>query len=357
MSLYLTLGELRSDLYKLARSSSSNAIAGTTEVDRAVNNALISLYSNYPWPWRQHLVSLQTTAPYSTGTITLTAASRSVTGSGTSWDTTWTGMWLRVDGESEWYQIRTVSSTTGIVLVQPYAGTQTGGGTSYKIYKRLYTLPSVVDHITDDLGFPANTWTITYLPKGKFDREFINHVEGVVYNYTRWSSSYSTRTYSTGTVAGTSGTTTLTGTSTVWMGKVLEGDEIEISGTKYTVLTVDSDTQITLAQFLQTSPSGASYIARSVRAINVEFGHIPDTTYNIEIPCLKRLYKVIDSNDIIPVPPEFVEIIRYKACSEILAIHDSQKSEKYEALADKKLQEKLTELSLSIESSISVERE
>lgn len=355
--MYTTLGELRSDLYKLARSASSNAIAGTTEVDRAINNAIISLYSNYPWPWRQSLVTIQTVAPYSTGTITLTASSRSVTGSGTSWTTGWTGMWLKVDGESEWYRVRTISSTTALIFDQPYIGANAGSGKSYKLYKRLYTLPSMVDRITDDLGFPANTWTLEYKAKGAFDRQYINHAEGVMYHYTRWTSDYITRTYTTGTVAGTSSTATLTGTSTSWLGNVFEGDELEISSTKYTVLTVDSDTQITLAQNLQTSPSGTSYTARSVQAIAIEFGHLPDDEYNIEIPCLKRLYKVIDANDILPVPPELTEIIRYKACSEILAIHDSAKSDKYEALADKKLQEKLTELSLSTESQISSERE
>ena len=354
--MYLTLGELRSDLYKLARSASNNAIAGTTEVDRAINNALISLYSNYPWPWRQHVVTIQTQAPYSTGTLTVSAGSRSVTGSGTTFDTTWTGMWLKMDGESEWYQVKTISSTTALILEQPYRGSLTSGAT-YKLYKRVYTLPSVVDHITDDLGMPSQPWTLTYVSKGKFDREFVNHTEGTMMCFTRWTSAYTTRSYTTGTVSGTAGSQTLTGSSTAWMGKVLEGDELEISGTKYTVLTVDSDTSITLAQFLQTSPSGTSYTARSVRAINIEFGYIPDSTYNVEIPCLKRLYKVIDSNDIIPVPAEFTEIVRYKACSEILAIHDSAKSDKYEALANSKLQEKLTDLSLTVESQISIERE
>lgn len=66
----------------------------------------------------------------------------------------------------------------------------------------------------------------------------------------------------TGTVAGTSGSPTLTGTSTVFTEEVTligtNKDRIEVDGNIYVITSIDSDTQITLASNLSTSPSGAT---------------------------------------------------------------------------------------------------
>lgn len=66
----------------------------------------------------------------------------------------------------------------------------------------------------------------------------------------------------TGTVAGTSGSPTLTGTSTVFTEEVTligtNKDRIEVDGNIYAITSIDSDTQITLASNLSTSPSGAT---------------------------------------------------------------------------------------------------
>lgn len=355
--MYTTLGELLADLYKLARSAASNAIAGTTEFTRAINNAMLSVSSSYPWVWRQDHLTIQTVAPYTTGTITLTANSRTVTGSSTSWDTTWTGYWLRVTGEAEWYPVKSIASTTSLTLELPYNGSNTGASKAYTLYKRIYTLPSIIDDPSERLLLSANNRIIEYMTEEKFGSVFINHAAGIMFNYTIHDRDYQLRAYSTGTVAGTSGTLIVTGTSTAWLDKVFTGDEIEISSTKYNIASVDSDTQLTLFQILQTSPSGTSYMVRSIRAMNIEFGYLPDSTYNVEIPYSKRLYKVIDTNDIIPIPTEFLNVIRYQATSEILSIHDMAKSQVYQQMADKEILRMLNDQSLGIESSVEVERE
>ena len=59
----------------------------------------------------------------------------------------------------------------------------------------------------------------------------------------------------------------------------------------------------------------------------IELGPLPDDEYNIEISILKRLYKVIDANDILPIPTQFLEAVRNKAIAEVLYIHDSQKAQ------------------------------
>jgi hypothetical protein len=81
-----------------------------------------------------------------------------------------------------------------------------------------------------------------------------------------------TRYYTTGTVSINNGSATLTGSGTTFTGNVSVGDKIGIGKlldrttafptTWYTVLTVDSNTQITLStNFAEANQSGASYIA------------------------------------------------------------------------------------------------
>jgi hypothetical protein len=71
----------------------------------------------------------------------------------------------------------------------------------------------------------------------------------------------STRTYSTGTVSGTSGEYTLTGTGTAWLTNLTCGSVITISATSYTVAKVNTDTSVTLTSALASSPSTSAYSA------------------------------------------------------------------------------------------------
>lgn len=355
--MYTTLSDLRSDLLKQARVSSTNVVTSTTEIDRAINKAILDVSHNYPWVWRQHFVTIQTVAPYVTGTVTMSAASRNVTFSGSTWNTNWTGYWLQLDNEQEWYKVAVFASTSTLVLEQPYHGTQTGSGKTYKLIKRIYTLPSIVDDMAESLMLPQLIRPLVYTSKTAFDREYSLHLTGNIYNWTKWGLQYAQRVYNTGTVAGTTGTYALTGTATAWLGNILEGDQITISGTNYNVLSVNSDTSITLNQLLQTSPSGTSYSAMSLGACNIEFGFLPNDVYNIEIPCLKRVFKVIDANDIIPVPSQFMEVIRHKALAEILYMQDSQKAQVYDSKANEAIQSMINDFALGLESRPSVERE
>lgn len=74
---------------------------------------------------------------YTTGTVSVTSASTTVTGSGTSWTTNMAGMWLNIpltssnttSGDDEWYQIASVESTTSLTLYNAYEGQTVTGGT------------------------------------------------------------------------------------------------------------------------------------------------------------------------------------------------------------------------------------
>lgn len=67
---------------------------------------------------------------YTTGTVTVTAASTAVVGVGTTWTTNMAGRWLNVamttsnatSGDDEWYQIDSVQSATTLTLKNAYQG-------------------------------------------------------------------------------------------------------------------------------------------------------------------------------------------------------------------------------------------
>lgn len=81
------------------------------------------------------------------------------------------------------------------------------------------------------------------------------------------------QTYSTGTVAGSSGSPTLTGTSTVWSSNVEEGMYFCTADSNpkvYRVLSVNSNTSITLDRNLSAALSGASYSIQPIAPVTTE---------------------------------------------------------------------------------------
>lgn len=101
------------------------------------------------WKRRTIQTTLQTVAPYSTGTVSATAGSTTVTGSGTTWTATHTGIRLRFTGREEWYTFTRTGATAG-TLDRPFEGT-TGSGLSYTLYQPLLTLPSDCRIVAGDL--------------------------------------------------------------------------------------------------------------------------------------------------------------------------------------------------------------
>lgn len=79
---------------------------------------------------------------YTTGTVTVTNGSTSVTGSGTAWTKNMANRWLNVPltssdtttGDDEWYQIASVTNATTLVLNNQYqGGTATSVASGYTI--------------------------------------------------------------------------------------------------------------------------------------------------------------------------------------------------------------------------------
>lgn len=187
-----------------------------------------------------------TTALYNTGTVSITQNSKTVTGDGTNWTKIYKDQVFMVDDDIS-YRVKSVDSITQLTLDAPYIGSAVSGGT-YSLYTDRYFLDrdtrgvmNMVDReneramniitafersnpyiypVDDDNGNGANT-AIILLSKDSY--------------------------YSTGTVAITTATPDLVGTSTDWTSEMI-GMTIRLDGdsAEYEIIAVGSTTSITL---------------------------------------------------------------------------------------------------------------
>jgi hypothetical protein len=75
----------------------------------------------------------RTADDYTTGTVSISNAGTTVTGSGTAFTSAMVGRWIKfTSGDGLWYEIASFSSTTSIALVKPYEGS-TLSGSNYTI--------------------------------------------------------------------------------------------------------------------------------------------------------------------------------------------------------------------------------
>lgn len=105
-----------------------------------------------PWTRLLTMAVLQTTAPYNTGTVTMTQGAAAATLTGGAWDATMNGRALRVAGRPEYYEF-TFNTATTATLDRPYEG-PTGAGAGYSIVQFIYPLPANCRILPDD-GFAS----------------------------------------------------------------------------------------------------------------------------------------------------------------------------------------------------------
>lgn len=246
---------------------------------------------------------------YSTGTVSVTSGSATVTGSGTTWSTNLAaGEFFRVANHAKEYLIESVDSNTQITLAANYTGAS-GAGLSYLAGKdatESYYLYSYASAGAVGRTPIQGTGTGKGLNRGTGGEATADYVRamngyygpvkggetdlavddivtfGLYYYYVADirgsytllslpSSSlsaydyYTDSKYSTGTVSVTNGSATVTGSGTSWAANLAAGDFICLRGLGkgyYEIQSVDSDTQITLtSNYAGTTESGQSYYA------------------------------------------------------------------------------------------------
>jgi len=212
------------------------------------------------------------------GTVTLTSASATVTGSGTTWTSagidTVADVFLGPDNRK--YQIASVDSDTQITLTTVYRGsgtTQTGANKNYVIARDGLRITGIASEVCFSCHAGTSTLLVDQLNEAReefeeallalehtLDKKGISFLEAYPYfNKTRTI---------VGTVSVLTGGLTVTGSSTLFSTNSVSATTDQFrtyDGTIYDIQSVDSETQITLkSPYLGATGSGLSYaIVRS----------------------------------------------------------------------------------------------
>ncbi|MCL4417644.1 MAG: hypothetical protein M1365_13280 [Actinobacteria bacterium] len=253
--------------------------------------------------WRKRQDTLQVIPFYETGTVAVTIDSRTVTGTSTVWTSAMEGRYIQFSGESSFYKIAKVNSATSITLDQPYTD-DTNSGITYKIYKRFYNLISDVDEVLqfyseDDYYEPLISQS--FLP---------TFYKGTPTLFQKVGIDTTVVQYTTGTVSGTINTRTITGVGTSWIANVQKGDLFTpVGGSTYNVLSVDSDTQLTLVQNLLATVTAVTYTIQRQDLTQIEFNTAPDETTQMHYDYLKKTFDMLNDNDEPEIPLQYRDVL------------------------------------------------
>lgn len=129
------------------------------EIQQAINEALDMISMERPWPWYLTHGDLNLVAQYSTGTVTFTAASTTVTLAGGTWPSWAASGKIKYNGKV--YRISTRTSGAVVVLADAFQAATVTGAT-YILYQDEYTLPS--DCMQFGKFFPGETWGLSQTP-------------------------------------------------------------------------------------------------------------------------------------------------------------------------------------------------
>ena len=274
-------------------------------IKKYINDSAEAVYRlRMPWMRQQSRVSLK--ASYSTGTLTATAASATITGLSTVWTRGMEGQKIVITDGTDGvvvYRIKSFTSTTSLTLDTDYIHTG-GSGLSYVIYHDVYTLPpdfkvlevmknvDPLDTYFDDDELLLSTAVTASLPS---EMKFIG----------RRTTSY----YSTGTIAITTNTTTVTGTDTVF-DSTMVGRQILLGnyGRLYEITAVGSATSITIGENFggATLDAGSSYQIDPPGLQQVRFHSTPSVAKIIPYTYWPTSIRLVNDNDVSAIPSESV---------------------------------------------------
>ncbi|MDI6787535.1 MAG: hypothetical protein QME51_04115 [Planctomycetota bacterium] len=274
-----------------------------TSLKLAINSSYLNLWALENWWFSREEVRFDTVAKYTTGTVTVTKNSATVTGSGTTFTKAMEGRLFIRDNASKSYRILTFVSTTSLTLDTVYQDT-TESEVSYGIYKDLYT-PD--DRIIKVLTAKQNKTPrrLRFVPKPVMDKFCPNPTSiGDPKNYSLYGKTTAAY-YKTGTISITNGATAVTGSGTTFdssmVGRVIKfgGDDIE-----YIVDSVANTTSLTLAKsFDGTTISGGTYEIGSAGIEQIQLYPIPEVAMGITLITIRRPLWLLADGDV-PLLPE-----------------------------------------------------
>lgn len=175
-----TFSDIYTDLLNRVRAATGTT-ATDTQAKRYVNIAVqdIMLGFDYKLPWAERRAVLRTHAPYSTGTVSISVGSTSLTGSGTLWNTAnsysennarTTGK-LKLAGGFDIYKVSSVGGDTSITLTDKYVGSADLSGETYIYFEDEYALAS--DFLRPvDMQLFSNDLSIPIIGRAEWRRRY-----------------------------------------------------------------------------------------------------------------------------------------------------------------------------------------
>lgn len=158
----MTRGDLQFRLAKAFPGIDQDLIEGW------IGDAYQDLLAELSWTRLKVQAILQTTAPYSTGTVTVTRGSNAVTLTGGAWTTVMTGRAFRLSGRSEFYEFTYASATTA-TLDRVYEGPDaTAAG--YSIFQHVYPMPANCRILEDDTFSTFSPGPLSRLSRTELNR-------------------------------------------------------------------------------------------------------------------------------------------------------------------------------------------
>lgn len=145
-----TFADLYADLMSRARVDANQTI-NATNAKKLINTGLFDMHlgNGERFPWAERQAMLQTHAPYTTGTVSITRGSGALTGSGTAWNTANSdgvnnvraGGKILLPGDDTVYEVLSVSGDTALTLSPNYIG-DTLTDEEYTYFEDEYSLAS-----------------------------------------------------------------------------------------------------------------------------------------------------------------------------------------------------------------------
>jgi len=143
----LTRGALRAAISARCGVNNDSGSDSEAYLNQDLNTAAKRVFGARPWIERVSESLIFTVAPYTTGTVAITQASTSVTGSGTTWTSAFSGRKLALSLGSPWYRFTRTANTTGTIPTGGYAESTVTAAT-YTLFQDEYDLSGTFESIT-----------------------------------------------------------------------------------------------------------------------------------------------------------------------------------------------------------------
>lgn len=146
----LTFSDLQNEVYAHTGLDSTDT-TNQTNVSRWLNYVQNDICARWPWPFMEGREAIVTVPDYTTGTISITSGSTTVSGVLTVFTSTMASgqYFIQFSGSNDWYKISVFTSATEITIEQAYAGTADLSASGYIVRKIFYSLSASCDRIID----------------------------------------------------------------------------------------------------------------------------------------------------------------------------------------------------------------